>query len=684
MLKILSIITATFLSLSLTTVASAGTPQTEKVFPNTDDYVSAAAEIEKDLKIEPLHRLQPDDLVIVTAPHHVARNIETLEDYTLLFRGTQLTTFTLEKQNASTLKNTFNNVTVETLTEIETPTTTQTPTPSWGLDRLDSPTVLDNQYTYDKTGNGVIIYIVDTGINNTGNQFGDRLVSGYDHFGDGVGTGDCQGHGTAVAGTAASTTYGVAKNATVVSVRILDCENKGTSLSLVAGLSWIMDNHPGGPAVINMSVSTETPSGIINNASKTASDEGFVVVAAAGNDAHSACLSSPASEPTTITVAASNINNQFASFSNFGECVDIIAPGLNIPTVNFEPTPPSVNASGTSIASPHVAGVAAILLEHNSNLNPQQIDTFIKQLGTKNVITDVPEETPNLFLTLNINRLVFPSFTLSTNFTSWNINEQATGTATITPNTAYSNDAVLTVAGVPTGVNHVVDGNTVTFTGTPTTAGTYTISYTLNEGLYNRTINRNVTVVDPSVVIPRVNLSQNYFTIERTKSVNLSTNLSTNTAFTNPTITVSAGLPPGIRATVRGGQILLTGTTIRNGTFRANVTATEGETTANRVITVVVTNPTYAPLTPRPVVNETATNVNLNIVVPKSFFRPTQYSIVLSRNGNIIATQTVNVRRATETVNYTTQTLTSNRYTVTVVARNSEGQSRPAVINITR
>jgi subtilisin family serine protease len=241
---------------------------------------------------------------------------------------------------------------------------TQSPAPSWGLDRVDER-VIDgtSAYTYPNTASNVTAYIIDTGIYAANGDFGTRVAAGHNFAGgaDDTNTTDCNGHGTHVAGTIGGTTYGLAKGIALVPVRVLNCNGSGSWSDVVAGLDWVASNHSTGKAVANLSLGGGY-SQSVNDAVARVVQDGVVVAVAAGNDNGDACASSPASTPTALTVGATDAADNRASFSNYGSCVDLFAPGVNIKSDWSGSATATNTISGTSMATPHVAGVAALYL----------------------------------------------------------------------------------------------------------------------------------------------------------------------------------------------------------------------------------------------------------------------------------------------------------------------------------
>ena len=275
---------------------------------------------------------------------------------------------------------------------------TEQPAP-WGLDRADQRALpLSGSYSWTSAGAGVTAYVVDTGILASHTDFGGRVAAGWTAVADGNGSTDCNGHGTHVAGTVAGSTYGVAKSATLVPVRVLDCSGSGYNSDVVAGLDWIAANHAAGtPAVANLSLGGAASS-TVDNAIQAVIDDGVTTVVAAGNSSVDACTTSPARVPAAVTVAASDSADKQASFSNFGSCVDLYAPGVGITSDYYTSTTATASMSGTSMAAPHTAGAAAVLLSQNPALTPADVAAALVSNATPGVIGGATTGTPNRLL----------------------------------------------------------------------------------------------------------------------------------------------------------------------------------------------------------------------------------------------------------------------------------------------
>lgn len=267
----------------------------------------------------------------------------------------------------------------------------------WGLDRINQRSLpLDNSYSYTKTGLNVHAYVLDSGLNASHEEFTGRISDGQDFVQDGMGTNDCIGHGTHVAGTIGGTRFGVAKQAIIHPVRVLDCTNSAPWSTIIAGIDWVIANHQS-PALINMSIwggRTEA----VNMAVDNAVAAGISVIVIAGNDAADACNVSPASTASAITVGASDKTDVRSTFSSIGGCVDLFAPGTDITSATIPGTQSTAVMSGTSMAAPHVAGVVARYLEKNPSATPQQVSSAITAMATQSTLTNVGTGSPNLLL----------------------------------------------------------------------------------------------------------------------------------------------------------------------------------------------------------------------------------------------------------------------------------------------
>ncbi|MFA7768316.1 S8 family peptidase [Streptomyces sp. NRRL S-448] len=276
------------------------------------------------------------------------------------------------------------------------------PSNAWGLDRIDQKELpLDNSFTAQGNGAGVTAYILDTGIDYKHEEFGGpdntRASFGFDAMGDGRQGQDCNGHGTHVAGTVAGKTYGVAGKAKLVSVRVLGCDGRGTYSGMIAGLDWVAKNAVQ-PAVLNGSLGGDQ-SQALNDAATALSDAGVLPVLAAGNDAKNACDVSPASADRVVTVAASNRYDEETDFSNWGTCVELYAPGQDILSAKLGGG--SVALDGTSMASPHVAGVAVLYKQEHPKADPAEVAEFLESESTKDVLSKISKSSPNALLFSN-------------------------------------------------------------------------------------------------------------------------------------------------------------------------------------------------------------------------------------------------------------------------------------------
>ena len=271
----------------------------------------------------------------------------------------------------------------------------------WGLDRLDQAALpLDRLYTSPDSASGfnatVNAYVIDTGIKIQHVDFQGRAAHGHDFVDNDEDATDCNGHGTHVAGTIAGATYGVAKLAKVVGVRVLDCAGSGSYSGVIAGIEWVTENHVK-PAVANMSLGGGA-SQAIDDAIKASIQSGVTYVVAAGNENQNACNTSPARVPLAITVGSTTNQDVRSSFSNYGTCVDVFAPGSDILSAWYNSTTATSTISGTSMASPHVAGVAALYLAKNPQALPAEVTAKILAGASSGRLTSVGTGSPNLLL----------------------------------------------------------------------------------------------------------------------------------------------------------------------------------------------------------------------------------------------------------------------------------------------
>ncbi|MEV4627103.1 S8 family peptidase [Micromonospora sp. NPDC049523] len=367
---------------------------------------------------------------------------------------------------------------------------TQSPTPSWGLDRIDQRNLpLNNSYTYPNNGAGVRAYIIDTGIRFAHNDFGGRAVTGFDAV-DGGAADDGNGHGTHVAGTVGGNAYGVAKGVTLVGVRVLDNGGSGSYAGVIAGIDWVTGDHdPGERAVANMSLGGGFDQGVNDAVTRSIAD-GVVYGLAAGNEYSSnACNVSPASTPNGITVGATESNDAKASYSNIGTCLDIFAPGSAITSAWNTSNTATNTISGTSMATPHVVGAAALVLSASPSYTPQQVRDKLVNDATNGVVTGAGTGSPNKLL--YIGNVVPPTqdFSISVAPGAGTVNPGQSVTATVSTATTVGSpqSVALTASGLPSGATatfspaSVTSGGSSTLTISTTSAtpsGTYTVSIT--------------------------------------------------------------------------------------------------------------------------------------------------------------------------------------------------------------
>jgi subtilisin family serine protease len=390
---------------------------------------------------------------------------------------------------------------------------TQNNPPSWGLDRIDQRNrPLSGSYTYPSTAPTVRAYIVDTGIRFSHNDFGGRATSGFDAV-DGGSADDCNGHGTHVAGTVGGTSYGVAKAVQLVGVRVLNCSGSGTIAQVVGGIDWVTANAIK-PAVANMSLGGGANTSI-DTAVRNSVNSGVTYAIAAGNGntagvRQNACNYSPARVAEAITVGATQNSDAAASFSNFGTCVDILAPGVSITSAWYNSNTATNTISGTSMATPHVAGAAALVLAANPSWSPTQVRDFLVNNSTPDVVTNPGTGTPNRLLFVVQNGTPPANdFSVSVSPMSGSVTAGSSVSTTVnTATTAGSAQSVsLSASGLPAGATASFSPATITSGGSSTltiststsvTNGTYPITVTGTGAAGTRTATYTLTVTGGS------------------------------------------------------------------------------------------------------------------------------------------------------------------------------------------
>jgi subtilisin family serine protease len=452
--------------------------------------------------------------------------------------------------------------------------TVQTNPPSWGLDRIDQRALpLNNSYTYNATGAGVTVYIIDTGIWFTHNDFGGRAVTGEDEITPGGTATDCNGHGTHVAGTVGGSSYGVAKSVKLVAVRVLDCSGSGSYSQVIAGVDYVTRQkqaNPSVPAAANMSLGGST-SAALNQAVTNSIAAGVTYAIAAGNSSADACTQSPASTPNAITVAATDINDARASFSNFGTCVDIFAPGVNITSAWNTNNTATNTISGTSMASPHVAGAAALYLQGNPSASAAAVTSALTTNATTNVVTSPGAGSPNLllytgFITAGPPPPPVANFTYSCTGLSCSFNGSSSSAQ---PGATYTwawGDAT-------------ANGSGVTASHSYAAAGTYNVTLTVTDVGGTNAKTQAVTVTTSTVPPPVAN-----FTFSCT-GLTCSFNGNSSTAQANATFTWSWG-----DGTANGTGRTPTHTYATAGTKSVTLTVTDAGGTSTKTQAVTVTS----------------------------------------------------------------------------------------------
>ncbi|MCF6524153.1 S8 family serine peptidase [Streptomyces sp. JJ36] len=384
-------------------------------------------------------------------------------------------------------------------------TGTQPNPPSWGLDRVDQAELpLDDSYTYPDTSGGVTAYIIDTGIRTTHSDFGGRARWGTNTTGDGRTT-DCNGHGTHVAGTTAGGDHGVAKEADLVAVKVLGCDGNGTTAGVVDGVDWVTRNASG-PSVANMSLGGGN-STALDNAVKSSIAAGITYAVAAGNDSSDACSGSPNRVPEAITTGATTSSDGRSYFSNYGSCLDLFAPGSSITSAWIGSDTDTHTISGTSMASPHVAGAAVLVKGANPSWTPQQVRDHLVGLATPGVVGSPGSGSPNLLLRVPAPGDPDPEndFALSVTPDSASVTAGESAGATLgTEVTSGSAETVtLSASGLPAGTDAAFDPSSVTAgesaqvtlaTSASTPNGTYQVSLTGRSASAEHSVTFTLTV----------------------------------------------------------------------------------------------------------------------------------------------------------------------------------------------
>jgi PKD repeat protein len=370
--------------------------------------------------------------------------------------------------------------------------TTQT-SATWGIDRVDQRDLpLSTTYDYAATGNGVNVYIIDTGIRTTHVEFGGRASSVFDAIGDGNGNVDCNGHGTHVSGTVAGSTYGIAKQAKLFSVRVLNCAGNGTTSGVIAGVDWVTANRVL-PAAANMSLGGGI-STALDQAVRNSTASGVTYAIAAGNDNLNACNGSPSRVTEALIVGATTSTDARSSFSNFGTCLDVFAPGSGITSAYGTADNATAVLSGTSMAAPHVAGAVARYLESNPGATPAAVEAAMNANASTGKVANPGTGSPNRLLFTGfmdgpppVNQPPVAAFTVSCTSLSCTFNSSGS-----TDDVGITNRAWAFGDGT-------TGGNVISPAKSYASAGTYNVTLTVTDGGgLSNSITQAATVTAPA------------------------------------------------------------------------------------------------------------------------------------------------------------------------------------------
>lgn len=466
--------------------------------------------------------------------------------------------------------------------------------PVWGLDRIDQKNLpLNNSYNYTATGSGVKVFVVDTGVRATHVELVGRVLTGVNYAEDAnfeidpANTDDCHGHGTHVSGTVAGTTYGVAKQASIVPIRALDCDGSGWDSDIIAGLNWVIGQITPGvsKAVVSMSIGGDYSSAL-NAAVQDVIDAGVAVVVAAGNEGDDARYYSPASAPNAITVGATDRNDRLSYFSNFGAFVDIQAPGEDITSASADSNSSTDTWSGTSMATPHVSGVIAQLLQAGYK-TPSQIRSLLLSNASSGVVrgtssSRLPLNTVNLLLSQA------PSAAISPEAQSYTVIQGASLSTNSLTSSGFSRTPTFAITGTPLPTGLSLNSRTGVISGKPVNAQaatSYTIAATSGSQVASATVQITVTAVGPAVV----SVAPATQSVVGSRNRNFTTARLVATGFSRtPTFSITSGsLPRGLSLDRRSGVISGTPRSAQPPTSYV-ITASSGSQSVSVTISITV------------------------------------------------------------------------------------------------